>query len=263
MISAVLPAPSLAEKPTVSVVIPMYNERENIAHSLAFVSEAASRCASEHEIIVVDDASTDDSPEIVARAAARDPRIRVVRNERNRKLGGTLRAGFAAARLELVLYTDADLPADPRDLERAIRAMRVTRADLVAGYRFDRVPEGYRRAVYSTVYNTLIRLLFRWPCRDVNFAFKLIRRRVLEAIELHAEGSLIDAELVVKAKNAGFVVQQIGLDYFPRAFGESNLASPAIVVKILRELATLYPEMRRPRVRVGTAAAPPSAPPPE
>ena len=263
MISPVSPASPLAERPTVSVVIPMYNERENIAHSLAFVSEAVGRCASEHEIIVVDDASTDDSPDIVAKAASRDPHIRVVRNERNRKLGGTLRAGFAAARYELVLYTDADLPADPRDLERAIRAMRLTRADLVAGYRFDRVPEGYRRAIYSVVYNTLIRLLFHWPCRDINFAFKLVRRRVLEAVELRAEGSLIDAELVVKAKNAGFVVQQIGLDYFPRSFGQSNLASPAIVVKILRELFTLYGEMRRPRIRIGPKAAPPLAAPPE
>jgi glycosyltransferase involved in cell wall biosynthesis len=240
------------ERPSVSIVIPMFNEEENIAQALHFITAAAEACAAEHEIVVVDDASTDDSAAIVARAAERDPRIRLIRHARNCKLGRTIRTGLAATRFELVLYTDADLPADPQDMARAIRAMRVTRADVIAGYRFDRVPEGHRRALYSIVYNTLIRLLFRWPCRDVNFAFKLVRRRVLDAIELRAEGSLIDAELVVKAKNSGFVVQQIGLDYFPRAFGQSNLASPMVVAQIIRELIRLFPEMRRRRTRHGT-----------
>ncbi len=253
--SVALPDP-LAPRPSVSVVIPMYNERENIGHALTFILDALDEFAGQAEVIVVDDASTDESASIVEAAAASDSRIRLIRQRRNRKLGGTLRTGFAAARFDAIFYTDADLPADPRELGRALHAMRLTRADLIAGYRFDRVPEGYRRTIYSMVYNELIRLLFRWPCRDINFAFKVVRRHVLEALDLHAEGSLIDAELVVKARNAGFVVQQIGLDYFPRAFGESNLASPAVVVTILRELLTLYPEMRHPRRRASSTTAP-------
>jgi len=70
---------------------------------------------------------------------------------------------------------------------------------------------------------------------------------VLEAVELRAEGSLIDAELIVKAKNLGFVIQQLGLDYFPRTRGRSTLSSPSVILKIFRELVALYPEMRRPR----------------
>ena len=87
---------------------------------------------------------------------------------------------------------------------------------MIAGYRLDRTTEGLLRTVYSYFYNTLIGLLFGWPHRDINFSFKLMRREVLEAVELRAEGSLIDAELIVKAKNLGFVIQQLGLDYFPR-----------------------------------------------
>jgi hypothetical protein len=67
-----------------------------------------------------------------------------------------------------------------------------------------------------------------------------MKRRVLEAIELKSEGSLIDAELVVKAKNAGFTIQQIGIDYFPRTRGVSHLGSFSVVLKILRELVRLY-----------------------
>ena len=109
---------------------------------------------------------------------------------------------------------------------RAIQALKVTRADLIAGYRLDRTTEGFRRTVYSYLYNSLIGLLFGWPHRDINFSFKLMRREVLEAVELKSEGSLIDAELIVKAKNLGFVIQQLGLDYFPRTRGRSTLSLP-------------------------------------
>ncbi len=176
--------------------------------------------------MVVDDASQDRSAELVARESAAEPRIRMVRHEVNRKLGASLKTGFAAARKDVVLYMDADLPFDPDAIGRALQAMKVTRADLIAGYRLDRTAEGLRRTVYSYCYNTLIGLLFGWPHRDINFSFKLIRREVLEAIELKSEGSLIDAELIVKAKNLGFVIQQLGLDYFPRTRGQLDAVVP-------------------------------------
>ena len=244
----------MPEMPTVSLVIPMFNEEENIAQTLRVSIAALERHASDYEILVVDDASTDGSPQIVAEIARENPKIRTIRHDRNRKLGGSLKTGFASAGLELVLYMDADLASDPEELGRAIRAMGLTRADVIAGYRFDRTTEGVRRTIYSAAYNALVNVLFGWPYRDINFAFKLIRREVLNAIELKSEGSLIDAELIIKAKNLGFVVQQIGLDYFPRSRGRSNLSSPAVIFKILRELIVLYPEMRRPRRR-GEAAA--------
>jgi glycosyltransferase involved in cell wall biosynthesis len=235
--------------PSISLVIPMFNEAENIAHAVACAVEALEGGGGEWEIVVVDDASTDESVEIFTRLAEAEPRLRLVRHEVNRSLGAALRSGFAAATGDLVLYMDADLPFAPRDLWRAVQALEVTRADLIAGYRLDRTAEGWRRTLYSYLYNLLIGVLFGWPHRDVNFSFKLVRRAVLEAVELRAEGSLIDAELVVKARNLGFVIQQLGLDYFPRTRGRSTLSSPAVILRILRELVRLYPEMRRPRRR--------------
>ncbi len=254
----------MQDRPSVSLVIPMFNEEENIAHALDCAAAALERYSGDYEIIVVDDASTDRSPEITAREAAANPRIRVLRHEVNRKLGASVKTGFAAARKDLVLYMDADLPFDPDAIGRAIQAMKVTRADLIAGYRLDRTTEGFRRTVYSYLYNSLIGLLFHWPHRDINFSFKLMRREVLEAVELKSEGSLIDAELIVKAKNLGFMIQQLGLDYFPRTRGRSTLSSPAVILKILRELVALYPEMRNPRRRDRSenAPAPAEAPTP-
>lgn len=249
--------PPLPERPSVSCVLPMFNEQDNIGHALEVIAESLGRYASGSEIIVVDDASTDDSAAIVQGAMAGNGSIRLLRHDRNRKLGATVRTGLRAATKDLVLYMDADLPVDPDALGRAIRAMRVTRADVIAGYRFDRVPEGLRRTIYSRAYNFLIGTLFGWPFRDINFAFKLFRREVLEAIDIRSEGSLIDAELIIKAKNSGFVVQQIGLDYFPRAYGHSHLSSIGVILRIFRELVVLYPDMRHPSRRAARLAAPP------
>jgi glycosyltransferase involved in cell wall biosynthesis len=231
-------------KPSVSLVIPMYNEELNIEHAVAAAVESLDKYSSDWEIVIVDDASTDASPRIAAGLAGADPRIRVLHHEKNRKLGGTLRTGFEAASKDLVFYMDADVPFDPDVLGRAVRAMELTGADMIAAYRHDRTMEGFKRAVYTLVYNALIGILFGWPHRDINFSFKLMKRRVLEAITLKSEGSLIDAELVVKAKNRGFSIQQIGIDYFPRSRGESHLGSFTVVLKIIRELIALYPEMR-------------------
>ncbi len=239
----------IARKPSISLVMPMFDEEENIEHALAVAVAALEEHAGDYEVIVVDDASTDASAEIVRRLAARNPRVRLLTHERNQKLGATLRTGFAAVTKELALYMDADLPFDPYEIGRAVRALEITRADLVAGYRIDRTMEGLRRAVYSYFYNALIGVLFGWPHRDINFSFKLVRREVLEAVELRSEGSLIDAELIVKAKNLGFTIVQLGLDYFPRTRGASHLSGLDVVWKIVRELVRLYPDMRRPRRR--------------
>jgi len=233
------------QKPTISLVIPMFNEEANIEHAIGYAVDALSQHSREYEIIIVDDASTDESPELVRRATAGNPRIRLISHDFNQKLGASLRTGFSAAKNELILYMDADLPFDPDVLGRAFPPRTVTRAGVISGYRFDRTTEGVRRTIYTISYNWLIRVLFRISIRDINFSFKLMRREVLQAIALKSEGSLIDAELIVKARNHGFIVQQIGLDYFPRVMGTSHLSSPAVIVKIFREMFKLYPEMRK------------------
>jgi glycosyltransferase involved in cell wall biosynthesis len=232
-------------KPTISLVIPMFNEEANIDHAIAYAVDALEQHSRDYEIIIVDDASTDESPDIVRRVIAGNPKIRLISHDFNLKLGASLRTGFAAAQNELILYMDADLPFDPDVLGRAIRAMNVTRADVISGYRFDRTTEGFKRTVYTILYNWLIRVLFGIYIRDINFSFKLLRREVLQAIQLRSEGSLIDAELIVKARNHGFFIQQIGLDYFPRVLGTSHLASWSVIAKIFKELVALFPEMRK------------------
>jgi glycosyltransferase involved in cell wall biosynthesis len=232
-----------------SIFFPMWNEELYIERAVDAARKVCEVMLAEgevadYELLIVDDASTDRTPEIADKLAATDRHVRVIHHERNRKLGGSLKTGFANARGNLVLYTDADLPFDMQEIRRAVRLLREYEVDMVSAYRFDRTGEGYLRAVYTFFYNLMIRWMFRVKARDINFAFKLCRKRIFESVHLVSEGSFIDAELFIRTTNLGFEVLQIGVDYFPRTRGESTLASPAIIKTIMREMFKLRGELK-------------------
>ncbi len=224
-----------------SIFYPMWNEEEYVERALTAGRRACEQLIrsgdiGDYELIVVDDASTDRTPAIADRLAAEDPRVVVVHHARNRKLGGAIKTGFATATGDVILYTDADLPFDMNELPRAVRLLREYDVDIISAYRFDRTGEGYLRSIYTFVYNLLIRTLFDVKARDINFAFKLCRARVFDHVELHSEGSFIDAELVIRATRLGYEMLQFGVDYFPRTRGESTLSSPSVITTILKEM---------------------------
>jgi glycosyltransferase involved in cell wall biosynthesis len=222
----------------------MYNEEAYILRAVGAAQAILPQVTTDYEIIIVDDASTDRTGAIAEELARADPRIRVLHNPHNRKLGGTLRAGYAAVTKDLVLYTDADLPFDLQELPRAVRLLEFQQADVLSAYRFDRTLEGPRRTVYTFFYTLLIRSLFDLPVKDVNFSFKLFKRSLLERFPLKSEGSFIDAEFLIRARKAGAQIIQIGVDYFPRTRGTSTLASPGVILRILREMSELWRELR-------------------
>ncbi len=218
-------------------------------HAIAAAREACAALQAtdevdDWEIVIVDDASTDGTGRLADELSAGEPRIRVEHHAVNRKLGGSIRTGVDAARHELVLYSDADLPFDMGEAAKACRLLRMYRADIVSAYRHDRTGEGAVRALYSYGYNLLVRLFFRLRIRDVNFAFKLCRRRVFEHMALESEGSFIDAEILARASRLGFRIIQFGVDYFPRSRGLSTLSSFAVIRTMLREMVSQAPGIR-------------------
>ena len=238
-------APVEAAPPSVSVVLPMYNEEAYVRRAVDAARAALRDLGGEgHEIVLVNDHSTDATVEIAEELARDDLSVRLVHNEGPRGLGATLRRGYAAASKELVLYTDADLPFDLLELSRAVRLLDYQHADVLAAYRFDRTSEGLLRTAYTLAYSALIRSLFALRLRDINFSFKLFRRSLLEKVHLASEGSFIDAEFLLRARKAGASIIQIGVDYFPRSRGVSTLASPAVIREILREMLALWRELR-------------------
>ncbi|MGB8861328.1 MAG: glycosyltransferase family 2 protein [Ilumatobacteraceae bacterium] len=232
-----------------SIFFPMWNEQAYIERAIGYAKEECELLIEkgeilDYELIIVDDKSTDRTPEMADAMAAADSRVKVVHHPVNRKLGGSIKTGFAAATGDLVLYSDADLPFDMAEVSRAVRLMRYYEADVVSAFRHDRTGEGSSRAIYTFFYNVLIRRLFGVRLRDINFAFKLCRTRIFEHITLQSEGSFIDAELIIRTKKLGYDVIQFGVDYFPRTRGESTLASLGVIRTILREMFALRKELR-------------------
>ena len=215
-----------------SIFYPMWNEEEYIERALTAGRRACEQLIrsgdiGDYELIVVDDASTDRTPEIADRLAAADPRVKVVHHPRQPQAG----------RGDQDRVRHGDRRPDPLHRRRpalrhgraaaAVRLLREYDADIVSAYRFDRTGEGYLRSIYTFVYNLLIRTLFDVKARDINFAFKLCRARVFDHVELRSEGSFIDAELVIRATRLGYEMLQFGVDYFPRTRGVSTLSSPS------------------------------------
>ena len=249
----------MAAHESLTLFFPMWNEEEMIERTVGAALEigdelvVAQRIV-DYEVLLVDDASTDATAEIAERLAEEHERVRVVHHEVNKKLGGSIRTGLAEAKGDLVLYTDADMPFDLTQLHKALRLAEIYDADIVSAYRHDRTGEGAKRAVYSYVYNSLVKVALGLRMRDVNFAFKLIRRRVLDHLDLKSDGSFLDVELLAKSQRMGFHVIQFGVDYFPRARGTSTLSSPAVILKIIREFAGLYRDVRATKPVVGPSS---------
>ena len=238
----------MAHFDSLTIFYPMWNEEETIERAVKAGFEAgdeliASGEISRYDILIIDDASTDATGAIADEMAASDERISVVHHPVNRKLGGSLKTGFQNATGELVLYTDADLPFDMAEVAKAVRLIRIYEADIVSAYRFDRTGEGPRRLVYSYVYNNLIQAMFGLRLRDMNFSFKLMRRSMLDHVELKSEGSFIDVELLARAQRLGFNIVQFGVDYFPRTRGISTLSSNSVIIKMMREMWDLRSEL--------------------
>ena len=218
---------------SLSIVFPMYNEKENIGTAVAEALRVGALITPDLEIIVVDDASTDGSGPWLDRLAEEHPQVRPIHHKVNRKLGGALKTGFAATTKEWILYMDSDLPIRMEDALDAVHLAK--EADIVIGWRKSRA-ESWQRAVMSLVYNRLVRIVFGLRVRDVNFAFKLFRRSLYEKILLTSEGSFIDAELLLEVRRQGVSIAEIGMEYHPRVAGESKLSGFGVILKILSEM---------------------------
>lgn len=225
---------------SLSVIIPAFNEEAIIEKSISLLFDELNKIAEDYEIIVVDDCSFDRTPNILEKLASKINDLKFVHNDVNEGLGSSLRKGFSMASKELVFYTDADLPIDYDEIYRAVKILKETRADFITGFRFNRTQEPIYRIVCSFVYNWLIRLLFGVKIKDINFSFKLVKRDILKKLNLKAEGSFIDAEMIIKADYLGYKIEQIGVTYFPRRTGLSNLAKPGVILKILYEIIKYY-----------------------
>ncbi len=229
--------------PALSLVFPAFNEAENLPALLESAISIGEALALNFEIVIVDDGSQDRSAELLAASAASDPRIRAVHHAANRGYGAALRSGLREARGELVFFSDADLQFDLADLRRLLE--HTENFDIVAGYRSPRRDPWLRRVI-AWLWGRLVGRLFDLPVRDIDCAFKVFRRDVLDAIPIESIGAFVNTEILVRAQAAGFAIKQIPVSHRRRRSGRQTGAHPRVIARALIELSQLYSEIRQP-----------------
>ena len=224
-----------------SIVLPCHNERENLADVVREAAATGESCAETHEIIVVCDGSTDGTPDEAERLQSEYPTLRTVIHARNRGYGAAVWSGMKAARFEFVFFTDADGQFDVSELSRLIDALG--EADGVLGYRLNR-QDAAGRGLLGSLYTTLIGVVLRVHCRDMNCAFKLFRRSAIAGVSLSSTGALFNAELLARLRLRGHVFEEIGVHHYPRRHGRQSGARPDVVLRALLELPRVWWSVR-------------------
>jgi glycosyltransferase involved in cell wall biosynthesis len=234
-------AAELEKLPGLSIVLPCFNEEANVGPAIHQALEAARRFSKRHEVIVIDDGSTDETALIAGRMAASRGSVRLVMHSENRGYGAALRSGIDAVRMPWVLLTDADLQFDLEDVEDFLPY--TGSSDLIVGYRIAR-KDALGRRVNAASWNWLMRRMFRLPVQDVDCAFKLARRDLLERFELVSGGAMISTELIAKSLRSGARLKELGVHHRPRVAGEQSGANPRVVLRAFLELFRLRGTLR-------------------
>lgn len=222
--------------PGVTILLPCFNEIDNVDAAVREARAAAAAAAERYEVLVVDDGSADGTGEAARAIARHDPHVRVLVHEINRGYGAALRTGIRAASMPWILLTDADLQFDLGQL--ADVAPLTGDYDFVIGRRTPRRDPLYRR-VYGHTWNWLVRRLLELPVRDVDCAFKLARTELLQSLELRSTGAMISPELVAASLARGARLVEVDVAHRPRRAGSQSGANPRVIVQALSELRAL------------------------
>ncbi|MDH3213623.1 MAG: glycosyltransferase family 2 protein [Myxococcales bacterium] len=207
---------------SVSIVIPCFNEVATVERLIDAVLAAP---LPEKEVIVVDDASTDGTRELIERKI--EPRVaRVIYHDRNGGKGAALRSGFGAATGDIVLIQDADLEYDPRDYEKLLAPILEDKADVVFGSRFTGGESHRVFFFWHSIANRLLTLLSNMltdlNLTDMEVCYKAFRREVLQKITIEEDRFGFEPEITAKVARLGCRIYEVGISYAGRTYGEGK-----------------------------------------
>jgi len=241
--------------PRLTWFFPAHNEEANLEPLVEEAMAVLPTLAQDWEIVVVNDGSRDATAAIADRLAAAHPGlVRVVHHPTNRGYGAALRSGFAAARHDLVAFTDGDRQFRVEDVGLlTARLAGPDRPDVVAGFRIRRA-DPLVRTVYARLYRLANRIFFGLRVRDVDCACKLFRREALEGLRVESGGAFFSAELLIKLQASGRQLVEVGVPHYPRTAGSATGAKPSVVLRAVRDFWNLRLRMwvnRRAALRRG------------
>ena len=227
-----------------SVFFPAYNEEKNIENTVVKARKILPDIAGKWEIIIIDDGSKDKTAEIAKKLAKNDQRIRLISHSPNMGYGASLKSGFYSSRYDWIVFTDSDGQFDFSEIGGFIKKQQETNADLVIGYYLKRQVPFYRK-INTFLWELVVFLLFGLKVRDIDCGFKLVSKKVIAKIpKLESErGAFISSEFLIKAREAGFKIVEIGVHHFP-AKRKGTGAHLNVIIKSFVDLFRLWRKLR-------------------
>jgi glycosyltransferase involved in cell wall biosynthesis len=225
--------------------MPAFNEAENISGMVADALRVLPQLAADFELIVVDDGSWDETAVVTQTLAAQHPQLKLVQHKVNKGYGTAVLSGLTHASKELIFFTDADRQFDLQEIEKLLA--HIETADLVVGYRKPR-RDPFMRRLNGKGWSWLVTLLFGYTARDIDCAFKLMRRSVVEQLqdEITSGGATFSAEFLVRAKQSGFIIKEVPINgHRPRVAGSPTGANLRVIVRAFKELLQFRLELWR------------------
>ena len=207
---------STTDRPYLSLVIPAYNEQENVEALLRRVEAALTQIGRPFEVVIIDDGSTDRTPELLREAMARLPWLRVLRLQKNSGQSAAFDAGFKAARGDVVATIDADLQNDPEEIPRLLPML--DGYDMITGWRRDRQDTKFRK-VQTRIANRIRNWISDETIQDSASSLKLYKRHCLEGLHLFTGAHRFFPTLV---KMRGYTVREEPVKHSPRHAGTAK-----------------------------------------
>lgn len=222
---------------SLSLFFPAYNEELNIAQSVAQAEQILRRIAKQYEIIIVNDGSKDSTGAIADELSAKDNHIKVVHHSPNQGYGAAVWSGVKAAQYDYVFFTDADLQFDLQELEQLVQF--IPEYQVVIGYRAKR-RDPFMRILNAKSWNILNRLLFGLKVKDIDCAFKLFDRRLIQSLETKSRGAMLSAEILIRLQRQGVKFKEVPVTHLPRTMGSATGAKPSVILRAFKELIEAY-----------------------
>jgi glycosyltransferase involved in cell wall biosynthesis len=226
---------------SLSAFFPAYNEEANVERMVNAFRSVLPQVADDYEIIIVNDGSKDRTREIADRLVKEDQKVRAVHHEKNQGYGAAVRSGIKACTKEYLFFTDGDGQFDVSQLSLLVPL--VLEYDGVIGFRLNR-QDPWVRKLNAWAWNRLVRLLLGLKVRDIDCAFKLFHRKVFKDIELEYSGAMISTEILVKVKDKGFKLQEVGVLHSPRLAGKQTGANLRVILRAFKELFRFYKKVK-------------------
>jgi len=224
---------------SISVFFPAYNDAPSLPPLLAKTFAVLEEHCRDFEVIVVNDGSQDETAAVLEQQRAQfGPQLRIITHPENRGYGGALRTGFASATKDLVFYTDGDGQYDVGELPLLLARLRPG-VGLVNGYKTER-NDPWHRIFIGKAYNQFARFLFRIKIRDIDCDFRLMRRDLVQQINLTSTSGTICVELVRKLELSGCQVEEVGVHHYPRLHGKSQFFRVKSLLTTFTQLIRLY-----------------------